>query len=152
MKLTIIPSDNNVVIDGVSKLPLYWEGTPSDVHALQWDDVAGEIEYKNPTRNEPITELPGWANNAVASWEVGVIPPPVPPATAEQNKQKASALLYETDWTTIPDVSNPQISNPYLVNVDEFIAYRNTVRGIALNPPAGDIIFPVKPQAVWQST
>lgn len=62
-------------------------------------------------------------------------------------KQKASALLYETDWTTIPDVADPA-NSPYLTNQAEFIAWRNQVRALAVNPIA-DPVFPTKPNEVW---
>jgi len=75
--------------------------------------------------------------------------PPLPPPTAEQNKQTASKFLYETDWTTIPDVSDPTKSNPYLSNTQDFINYRNAVRQYALNPVEGYINWPNKPQEVW---
>jgi len=35
-------------------------------------------------------------------------------------KQEASRLLYETDWTTIADVADPAVSNPYLMNQSAF--------------------------------
>lgn len=62
-------------------------------------------------------------------------------------KKQASQLLYETDWTTIPDVANPE-NSPYLVNQADFIAWRNQVRALAVNPVA-DPIFPTKPNEVW---
>jgi hypothetical protein len=149
MKLSIIPSDQNVVIDGLSKQPLIWAGTPNDVHALQWVQNIGSVELKNPIRNEEINVLPDWALNAVQAWEIGVIPEPLPPATKEQNKLTAQMLLTQTDWTTIPDVSDPQKSNPYLANANDFVAYRNLVRAIAINPPEGDIIWPIQPINIW---
>lgn len=72
---------------------------------------------------------------------------PVP--TANDNKLMASQLLAETDWTTIPDVSDPAVSNPYLTNKAAFSAYRGAVRAIAINPTAGNLTWPVKPSAVW---
>jgi hypothetical protein len=72
-----------------------------------------------------------------------------PPPTAIENKNKASSLLYETDWTTIPDVSNSAISNPYLSNVNEFVVYRNQLRQIAVNPVEGNIDFPIAPTPQW---
>jgi hypothetical protein len=75
-----------------------------------------------------------------------------PPNTAAQNKNIASSLLYQTDWTTIPDVADPARSNPYLANSQEYIAYRNAIRQIAINPVAGDIDWPTQPQAVWATT
>lgn len=66
----------------------------------------------------------------------------------DNNKAIASELLYKTDWTTIPDVSNSEMSSPYLVNVAEFIEYRNTIRKIAVNPTA-NAVFPDTPVAIW---
>ena len=65
------------------------------------------------------------------------------------NKATASQLLAGTDWTTIPDVANP-INNPYLGNQSEFIAYRNTIRAIAVYPPAGEIVWATPPTEVWE--
>lgn len=62
-------------------------------------------------------------------------------------KNYASHLLYETDWTTIPDVIDPA-NNPYLMNQADFIAYRNQVRQLAVNPVI-DPVFPDKPTAQW---
>ena len=41
------------------------------------------------------------------------------------------------------------MSNPYLANQAEFIAYRNKVRQYAIYPVAGNITFPIAPQEVW---
>lgn len=62
-------------------------------------------------------------------------------------KQQASELLYETDWTTISDVADPA-NSPYLTNQTEFIAWRNQIRALAVNPVA-DPIFPPKPDEIW---
>ena len=64
MKLTIIPADGSVGEDGkfYNDLNLSSCGIPADVHALQWENVAGWIEFKDPVPNQPITELPAWAN------------------------------------------------------------------------------------------
>lgn len=57
------------------------------------------------------------------------------------NKQKASELLADTDWTVLPDVTN-------LTNKDDFVAYRAALRAIAVNPTV-DAVFPEKPNTVW---
>lgn len=67
----------------------------------------------------------------------------------QQNKAQASQLLSATDWTTIPDVADPAVSDPYLVNQAEFVAYRSNVRKIAVNPPVVVDAWPVKPEEVW---
>ena len=153
MKLTIIPIDGSVSEDDktYSGLDLSSCNIPGDVHALQWQDVAGWIEYATPlVENQPITVLPTWANCCMTKWDAANQPPPPPsPPTAEQNQQTAASKLYGTDWTTIPDVADPTKSNPYLNNVQDFLAYRNAVRQYAINPVAGDINWPAEPQAVW---
>lgn len=65
-------------------------------------------------------------------------------------KIQASKLLYETDWTTIPDVADPTKSNPYLVNVQDFVVYRNALRQLAVHPVA-DPVWPVKPTSQWSA-
>ena len=66
---------------------------------------------------------------------------------AATNQKRASDLLYATDWTVIPDVINPD-NNPYLLNQDEFISYRNIIRSIAVNP-TWDAVFPDQPKSIW---
>lgn len=152
MKLTIIPADGSVGENGVfyNDLDLSSCGIPSDVHALQWQDTAGWIEYISPlVQNQPITELPAWANCCMAKWTEANTPVPPSPPTAEQNKTTASNKLYATDWTTIPDVADPTKSNPYLNNVQDFVAYRNAVRQYAVYSVAGNINWPTEPQAIW---
>jgi hypothetical protein len=69
-------------------------------------------------------------------------------AALDQCKETASALLYDTDWTTIADVANP-VNSPYLANQADFIIYRNQVRKLAVTPVA-DPVFPPKPDQVWK--
>ena len=74
-------------------------------------------------------------------------PPYIP--TANNNKQTAIGLLKETDWATIADVSDPNLSNPYLSNAKEFIDYRNLIRPYTINPIAGNIDWATKPEPIW---
>jgi hypothetical protein len=69
-----------------------------------------------------------------------------------QVKAQAASLLTATDWTTIPDVSDPALSDPYLTNAAEFAAYRSDVRKIAVNPPVTVGTWPVQPEEVWAYT
>jgi hypothetical protein len=152
MKLTIIPADGSVGEDGKFYLNMDLSscGIPADVHALQWQDNAGWIEYTSPSiENQPITELPTWANCCMAKWTEANTPVPPPPPTAEENKFTAVNKLQATDWTTIPDVSDPAKSNPYLSNAQDFVVYRNAVRQYAINPVSGNINWPAVPQEVW---
>ena len=150
MKLSIIPIDATVYKNGVCIAGLSWDGSPDDVHALQWEDVAGWIEYKDGSMNKEITALPEWAYNAEAAWEVANTPAPYAPPTADINKYNAKAELNNTDWATFADVADPA-NSPYLANVEEFLVYRAEMRRIAVNPVAGDLIWATPPVAVWLS-
>jgi hypothetical protein len=100
----------------------------------------------------------GWvacANNVSIGWSYVngqfVAPTPTPEEIQTQNKNTATGLLQQTDWTCTVDINNPQYSNPYLTNQDAFLAYRSTVRAIAINPPTIPAVFPTMPQEVWSS-
>jgi hypothetical protein len=70
MKLTIIKDDGAVYKDGLSYSNLSLPTLPSDVHALQWNNDKGHIEFvDNIKPNEEITELPSWANDALVAWQ-----------------------------------------------------------------------------------
>jgi hypothetical protein len=76
MKLTIIRADGAVYKDGVSYSGLDLSAAPTDVHALQFNDVsnAGWIEFVqddfgNKANNQTITSLPDWAITAMAKWD-----------------------------------------------------------------------------------
>lgn len=98
MRLTIIPSDNFVSVDGDgSRQPLDLSvcGIPSEVHALQWFETRGWIEFTDDNDpftpkppNQEITELPDWANNCVAVWQAWT--PPAPPPAPDQPAEPAA--------------------------------------------------------------
>lgn len=69
---------------------------------------------------------------------------------SDGNKQKAVTLLQETDWASIADIADPVVSNPYLMNRNEFLQYRSAIRAIAVYPTP-DAVFPDQPVAVWSS-
>ena len=92
------------------------------------------------------------ADDVTTEWTYvdGVFIPPQPYIpTADENKATATNLLTATDWTTIADVGNPQMANPYLSNQAEFIAYRNAVRNIAVYPVEGNLTWPTVPVENW---
>lgn len=66
--VTVIPSDNLVIVDGV---PLVFGfAAPANLHALQWHDGAGEMEWTDDI-NHPLTEQ-DYADDIapfVALWE-----------------------------------------------------------------------------------
>jgi hypothetical protein len=150
MKLTIIPINGNIKKDGIGYIDLDLSSCsiPSDVRALQWQETSGWLEFWDK-QNESITELPSWVNCCLTKWTEANTPIPPSPPIADQNKQTAINLLQQTDWSAIPDVSDPTKSNPYLSNANDFVTYRNAVRQYAINPVAGNITWPTLPQEVW---
>lgn len=64
MKLTIIPEDGAVYIDGSATLGLAITA-PLGVHALQWSGASGWVEHSTGEPNQQITDLPTWALDAV---------------------------------------------------------------------------------------
>lgn len=88
MILTIIPSDSTVYKDGVMRasLPLPLDLTPcnipDNIHALQWKNTTGWIEFQEnidgtKPANEPISALPQWALDCVDVYDAWT--PYVPP-------------------------------------------------------------------------
>jgi hypothetical protein len=82
MKLVIIPDDGAVYIDGVCHSELDLSTAPDNVHALQWKNDKGWIEFKDnddgtKPQNESITELPQWANACIDAWNAWVEPMPL---------------------------------------------------------------------------
>lgn len=69
----------------------------------------------------------------------------------QMNKQQASNLLSQTDWTAIPSVADPAQSDPFLANQNAFFEYRNKLRQVAVNPPVVVDPWPVRPDEVWET-
>ena len=71
MRLTIIRADGAVYKDGISYSGLDLSIVPANIHALQWYETEGEVEFSGRPKpqNETITELPSWANTCVAKWD-----------------------------------------------------------------------------------
>jgi hypothetical protein len=131
MQALINPDQNNLVVEvepdnNIFEVaePLYWNACPDNIIAYQYT----------------------YTNNQYVPY---VEPTPIP--TAEENKDTAVQILSSTDWTSIPDVADPALSNPYLVNQAEFISYRSIIRGIAVNPTAGILNWPQLPSEVWSN-
>lgn len=80
-----------------------------------------------------------------------VAPTPAPTPTAEDNKALALLKLEKSAWAEDPAIADPAVSNPYLTNQAEFLAYRNLCRQVVANPVAGFDVCPIKPNEVWSS-
>jgi len=124
-------------------------------------NVINIIQYEEQPSNPP----PGFESPIIAvqsdiasiGWTYvdGVfiapyVPTPTPEELIFQCKQQATTILQSTDWTSIADVGDPAKSNPYLMNQDEFVAYRSTVRNYAVNPVV-DPTWPTQPTEQWSN-
>lgn len=109
--------------------------------------AANPSDTSNPNSQQIFIECVEGVWGEVAEY----VPPPPYVPSAEWNKQTAIQLLQQTDWTTIADVADPALSNPYLANQSAFISYRNAVRQYAIYPVEGNIDWPVMPQEDWQT-
>lgn len=86
MRVTVIPEDKWIRKDGVSAHLPEWNFNDSDIHAIQWYDDHGEIEWKNPQRNESIIEDSILQPYITALDEYLVqLSTPVDPATSSAN-------------------------------------------------------------------
>jgi hypothetical protein len=124
MKALISPQENNRICqveaqDFPVADPLFWADCPDNC-TTEWTYVDGEF-----------------------------LPPAPYVPTADENKTTAIGLLQATDWTQIPSVSDPALSNPYLSNKLAFDQYRNDVRQYAVYPVEGNITWPTVPTENW---
>lgn len=60
---------------------------------------------------------------------------------------QAKQLLQQTDWATLSDIAT---GSPRLANQMEFIAYRQSLRAIAINPSSNPV-WPQLPIESWIS-
>ena len=72
MKLSILPSDNAVYVDGLCCVDIDMSWIPQidgvEIHAVQWHDDHGEIELVTTDPNIEIKEL-GVFQKAIELWE-----------------------------------------------------------------------------------
>lgn len=147
MRLTIIVTDNAVYKDGLCYSYLNFNdcGIPVGIHALQWQESSGWIEFADDRENQQIIQLPEWAVACVAKWdekdyETKYPPAPTPEEMVADNEHKAKTLLRMSDWTQLPDVP--------LANKGDWETYRIALREIATQPTP-DVVWPVEPLIIW---
>ena len=158
MKLSIIPSDKSVCVDGECKwnLDLSSCGIPSGVHALQWNGSSGWIELSGPPpQNETINSLPTWAQNCVAVYEQPAPPPPEPTpdqvtaqtiATAVADLQTVAYLTTSEMGTHITPESRQEVTD-YIHAVANILATAQSMYGTG---EAYAPTFPPMPTAMPQ--
>ena len=112
MRLTIIPGDKYIAIDNNGLLDIQQDlnWIPSNVHALQWYDTWGEVEYNDETPNERIENL-GIFEQAVADFnnEKKILQDELDAIEAardywEELRVLRNQRLSDCDWTQMSDV------------------------------------------------
>lgn len=99
MKLTIIVPDSIVGIDGEFR-ELNLSALPANVRAVQWDGVAGHVEYSDGKPNLAITSVAPY-NSIVSAWNA-LTPAPTPePTLAELKAVAAEAIKAKRDFLTL---------------------------------------------------
>ena len=140
-KLTIIPSDKAVYVDGVCLGDLELVGIPEEVHALQWvqnmEPPQGWIEIKG-SFDVPIDELPQWAIDAIGVWEARLDeinnPPVVDVPLTQQDfinaikkllHDMAVARNYESEYSIASYASSTNLV--WKADAETFISWRDGV-------------------------
>lgn len=82
MRATIISDDSTVGVDGVFHV-VDCSTLPADVHAVQWYETAGEVEYKSvggvKPPNEAITDFSPY-QPLIDLWQIEQDKPPPDPS------------------------------------------------------------------------
>jgi hypothetical protein len=111
MRVTIIPEDGFVSVDGEGHSELDLSSIDPSVHAVQWYSTEGAVEYKDEkgraTHNEQITSLDEF-QPALDAWQAAK---DASEAEAEANKPtpeqlriaELKGLLASTDFKVLPD-------------------------------------------------
>ena len=73
MRVTIIPTDGYVSVDGEGFDKLDLSSISANVHAIQWFDTEGEVEIKDSrgriTQNQPIDSIAPY-QAAIEAWQL----------------------------------------------------------------------------------
>ena len=74
-RITIVPDDNTVIVDGEARREISMAGIDPTIHAVQWKDTAGEIEYNDGKRHKKIVSISPF-QSFIDRWANAAIPPP----------------------------------------------------------------------------
>lgn len=154
MRLTIIPEDKVIIINNQTlfniKQDLSW--IPDGIHAIQWYDDHGEIEYDDvKTPNEKIKEL-GIFEQAITDYN-NELKRLEEEKIRQQEEYEASidywkelkyiknGLLNNSDWTQLPDVPLTEEKK------EEWRIYREQLRQLSdkISDPKPMVLNPKHP-------
>lgn len=154
MKVTIVPIDNIVTIDGDVINGVDLSFIDPSIHAVQWHGTTGSVEYKDVnlvdiiklTHQEEITDIAPFQmaiDAALVKKQENELEQEVVITDAMLSDQaygKRSFLLYQSDWTQVADNQLTQIE------VNLWREYRQQLRDITLQSGfPTEITWPVAP-------
>jgi len=125
--ITIVTDDNAVYKNQGCYLNLDLSacGIPENVHALQWDGVNGEIEYRGDVPNEAITSLPDWVASALVKWDEAAAAEELAsqqPAITEQDKidaaNRGKDYVDEDFWDQYPEANLDSVNKLLNTKID----------------------------------
>jgi hypothetical protein len=157
MRVTIIPADQLVVIDGTSVIIDNMPIVNASIHAVQWYETNGTIEHKDTsntnnvvlTHIEEITELSSFQEIIdIATAKIAadkIIAAERETITSEMIIARVRAdrdfRLTQSDWTQLSDVTLSPIQ------LAQWKEYRQQLRDITLQTDfPTNIVWPEKPQ------
>ncbi|KKL18111.1 hypothetical protein LCGC14_2478760, partial [marine sediment metagenome] len=73
-RITIVPDDFTVIVDGEARQISMASIDPA-IHAVQWKNTAGEIEYNDGKRHKRITDISPF-QDFIDRWTNAALPPP----------------------------------------------------------------------------
>lgn len=133
MRLTIIPIDKTIGIDGefLSNIQEDLSWIPTNIHAVQWYDIWGEVEYNDGSPNERIEDL-GIFEQAVQTVENERVRLENKRIEDEAKidywsifRSRRNKLLSACDWTQIPDAPLTEEQK------EQWRVYRQTLRDLS---------------------
>jgi len=109
MKLTVVPIDSVVCKDGecLHEIDLSW--VPENIHAVQWKDDKGHLEFKNNDPNLPIDSLGIYekASELFDAKKQAILDEEIQRELSrdywEELRIHRDYRLTECDWTQLPD-------------------------------------------------
>lgn len=130
MRLTVIRDDNLIGVNG-EFYPVDLSGLDPDLHAIQWRDSEGHIEYRGNRANEPITD-PSILEPFIAMWNAAapsIKPGPQPEQLREAAQARINAAYEQAVMKLIAGYPNREIESwaKQEIEARAWLKDRNTV-------------------------
>ena len=155
MRVTIVPIDNIVTIDGIVIEGVDLSFIDPSIHAVQWYGTSASVEYKDvtlvniikSTHQEEITDIAPFQmaiDAALAKKQENELKQQIVITNemlSDQAYSQRSFLLFQSDWTQLPDNQLTQ------TEINLWREYRQQLRDITLQSGfPTEITWPMAPE------